>query len=207
VKTKPKKPRAAKKSSKVSRVKAKPAAKPKRKVAPKAKRRVAAKPKRKAVAKRKPAPKPKRKAVAKAKPAAKSKAAAAKPKTAPKPKRAPAKAHKAAPAAPPRRDGTGHLSPKYASELRALSRESAEPKDAASFIEGANSRDPLAEELGEDFVKSAVSGEGSVEESLEQVVAEERGGPFVETTAGQEYADGTDASNPRGAKPEPFPTT
>ena len=43
-------------------------------------------------------------------------------------------------------------------------------------------------------------------QALEQVVPEERGGPFVETTGGTEFAEGTDASNPKGAKPEPFPT-
>jgi hypothetical protein len=106
-----------------------------------------------------------------------------------------------------RRDGTGHLTPKYAADLRAMSRESAEPKDALSFVEGTKSKDPLAEELGEEFVQSAVSGEERGEEALDEVVCEERGGPFVVTPAGMEFAEGTDASNPKGSKREPFPTT
>ena len=42
---------------------------------------------------------------------------------------------------------------------------------------------------------------------LDQVVEEEQGGPFVETNGAQEFAPGTDASNPKSAKREPFPTT
>jgi hypothetical protein len=61
--------------------------------------------------------------------------------------------------------------------------------------------------MGEEFVKSAVSGEEDTEDDLNQVVEEESGGPFVETTGGTEFAEGTDASNPTGAKKEPFPTT
>jgi len=38
-------------------------------------------------------------------------------------------------------------------------------------------------------------------------VVEEIGGPFEVTTAGQEFARGTDRSNPRGATQEPFPRT
>ena len=38
-------------------------------------------------------------------------------------------------------------------------------------------------------------------------MSEEIGGPFVETTAGQEFADEPDASNPPGATREPFPKT
>ena len=87
------------------------------------------------------------------------------------------------------------------------SRESAEAKDPDSFVHGSHSGDPLAEELGEEFVKTAVSGEDTNEESQDEVVTEESGGPFVETPAGTEFADGTDESNPLGSKPEPFPTT
>jgi hypothetical protein len=198
VKAKPKKKtRAAKKSPK----KAKRAVVAKRKAVTKPRRKAVAKPKRKA------APKPKRKAVAKPKRKAVAKTRHT---LAPKTKRSavlsPAKPKPAAPATP-RRDATGHLSAEYASGLRAMSKESAEPKDAASFVHGSKSLDPLAEERGEDFVKTALSGEDSTDDTLDQVVPEERGGPFIETTAGTEFADGTDASNPKGSKPEPFPTT
>jgi hypothetical protein len=208
VKKKPKKKasRAAKKSPRVSKAikakkrpapkakrkavakpKRKPAAKPKRKVAAKAKRKVAAKPKRKPVAKPRP------KAIAKPKPAtpaAKSKAS--------KPRPA---------AAAPRRDATGHLAPKYAAELHARSEESREPTDAPSFVKGSKSQDPLAEELGESFVKTAISGEDTEEDTLNEVVPEESGGPFVESSGGTEFASGTDASNPASTDREPFPTT
>jgi hypothetical protein len=201
VKAKPKKKsRVASKSSKSTRAKRKTVAR----------RKVTAKPKRKVVAKAKAATKPRRKTVAKAKarPAARPKSkAVAKAKPAPKPKRATAPKAKPAPAVDTRRDGTGHLSKEYAADLRERSRESAEPKDAPSFVQGTSSGDPLAEELGEDFVQTALTGEDTLEESLDQVVSEERGGPFIESTGGTEFAEGTDASNPKGAKREPFPTT
>jgi hypothetical protein len=107
-----------------------------------------------------------------------------------------------------RRDRAGHLDPKYASTLHAMSREgqSQDPQQGA-FVRGARSSDVLAEELGETWVHTATSGEDENEGVFDQEVPEERGGPFVETSAGQEFAEGTDASNPRGSKREPFPKT
>jgi hypothetical protein len=106
-----------------------------------------------------------------------------------------------------RRDATGHLRPEYAADLHERSRESAEPAEPSSFVKGNRSGDVLAEELGEEFVKTAVSGEDTNEDAMNQIVPEEGGGPFVETTAGVEFAEGTDESNPIGARKEPFPTT
>ena len=136
--------------------------------------------------------------------AAKAKAAAAKAKA----KAAAAKA-KAAPAkAAPRRDATGHLNPKYAAELRARSRESREDHgNDDAFLRKSRAHDTLAEELGEDAVATMTSGEDQSERLQDQEVEEERGGPFVHTSAREEYARGTDKSNPRDATREPFPTT
>jgi hypothetical protein len=106
-----------------------------------------------------------------------------------------------------RRDGAGHIDPRYARDLLAQSGESDRDDDLRSFVERPRSKDVLAENFGEEFVASATSGENQEEELLEREVPEEHGGPFVETTSGQEFADGTDASNPKGAKREPFPTT
>jgi hypothetical protein len=108
-----------------------------------------------------------------------------------------------------RRDNSGHLDPKYAADLDARRKEANASKDNdVAFLGGkAKSKDPLAEELGENFVKSAVSGEEGLEDDLDEVTEEESGGPFVETSGGTEFADGTDASNPKGAKREPFPKT
>lgn len=80
-------------------------------------------------------------------------------------------------------------------------------EDDEAFIKKPRSRDALAEELGEAAVASMVSGEDQLTTDLEAEVAEERGGPFVKTTAGQEFAEGTDESNIPGATKEPFPTT
>ena len=145
-----------------------------------------------------------KKSSAKAAPA-KAKAAAAKAKAKPA-KAAPAKA---APAkAAPRRDATGHLNPKYAAELRARSRESRENHgNDDAFLRKSRAHDTLAEELGEDAVATMTSGEDQSERLQDQEVEEERGGPFVHTSAREEYARGTDKSNPRDATREPFPTT
>jgi len=106
-----------------------------------------------------------------------------------------------------RRDATGHLDPKYAADLRAKSLESGGKDDDRAFIGGKRSHDSLAENLGEEFVSSATSGEEAGEDALNAVTTEESGGPFVVTTAGEEMADGVDASNPDDATREPFPKT
>ena len=69
----------------------------------------------------------------------------------------------------------------------------------------AHTRDDLAESLAEDFLQAATSGEDVAEESGDQVVPEELGGPFVETSASEEFATGTDESNPPDAETEPLP--
>jgi hypothetical protein len=65
--------------------------------------------------------------------------------------------------------------------------------------------DDLAESLAEEFVHAATSGEDQGEEAMDQVVPEEIGGPFIETSAEEEFADGVDESNPSDAEPEPMP--
>ncbi|MEJ7729061.1 MAG: hypothetical protein WKG00_07595 [Polyangiaceae bacterium] len=105
-----------------------------------------------------------------------------------------------------RRDGAGHIDPTYARELLEQSGKSDDGNDRA-FLDGARSGDELAEELGEAFVASATSGEEAEPERHDRVTEAERGGPFVGSTAGNEFAEGTDASNPEDAEREAFPTT
>ena len=93
----------------------------------------------------------------------------------------------------------------YAAKLRRQS--GSPPPMENNFVHGSRSSDDLAEILGEQFVERATTGEEEAEEMLDQEVPEERGGPFVPSTAGAEFAEGTDKSNPKGAKREPFPTT
>jgi hypothetical protein len=106
-----------------------------------------------------------------------------------------------------RRDGAGHIDPQYAAELLAQRGTSDRDEDGSVFVGQPRSGDDLAENLGEEFVASATSGENQEEAVLDQEVPEERGGPFVESSGGTEFAWGTDASNPKNAKREPFPTT
>jgi hypothetical protein len=104
-----------------------------------------------------------------------------------------------------RRDGSGHLDPQYAADLRAKSgRPEPEP---TSFVQRPRSNDDLVEELGEEVIGEATSAEHEGGDILDQEVPEERGGPFVETTGAEEFGHGVDPSNPPGAKREPFPTT
>jgi hypothetical protein len=67
--------------------------------------------------------------------------------------------------------------------------------------------DDLAESLAEGYLASATSAEEQGEERHEQQVEEELGGPFVPSTAGKEFADDVDESNPPGSRREAFPTT
>ena len=75
-----------------------------------------------------------------------------------------------------------------------------DPEDGPAII-----RDDLAEVLAEDYLRSATSGDDVDDEVMAQVVPEEFGGPFVESTAEEEFAEGTDESNPIDAVPEPLP--
>jgi len=182
----------AKKAAKKSTARARKAA-PARKAAKK--KAAAAKATKRTVARaaaRKPAKvKAKARATAKVKPKAKAKA----------------KAMKAKPVAKAvvRRDRAGHIDPKYGRELRRLS-EPPEP-DPESFFGGPHAKDDLSEEMGEEVVATATTGEYEAEDVREQDVPEEVGGPFVETTAREEFGHGTDPSNPKGATREPFPRT
>lgn len=126
------------------------------------------------------------------------------------PVRARAAAPKKGPAAPVasslvQRRENGHIDKQYAKDL--LSRSGPREDEGPAFLGGPRTDDDLAEGLGEEFVETATSGEDESEDVANQVVSEERGGPFVVTTAGTEFADGVDESNPKGAKREPFPTT
>jgi len=164
--------------------------------------RKGAKPVAKKSAKKAVAKSPAKKAAAKGKTAAKSKSPAkklAKTAAAKSPPKKPAKK-------PPmkRRDGAGHLDPQYAADLRALE----PPKDDdRAFLDGMRSTDSGTEELGEEYVAAATSGEDAAEDIRNEHVTEEIGGPFVQSSAGTEYAHGTDESNPDTATREPFPKT
>jgi hypothetical protein len=107
-----------------------------------------------------------------------------------------------------RRDAPGHIDPRYARELLAKARETHngddEPEAAHAFLKGARASESLAEELGESFIETVTSGEGQDAERHDQITPDEVGGPFVVTTAGEEFAAGTDESNiPEASKAEP----
>lgn len=106
-----------------------------------------------------------------------------------------------------RRDANGHIDPQYAKELLAKSGHSTNTAGEEAFLHGSKGHTELAEELGENFVASATAGEDVTADQDDELSEAERGGPYVITTEQQEFAAGTDASNPKDATREPFPTT
>lgn len=103
-------------------------------------------------------------------------------------------------------DAAGHLNPEEAEHLLALGLKKRHADDAAAFVDGASTDDDLAEGLAEAAVTSMTTGEDELGAKLDQVVDEESGGPFTETSGSVEFAEGTDASNIAEATREPFPT-
>jgi hypothetical protein len=73
--------------------------------------------------------------------------------------------------------------------------------------ERAVTRDSLAETLAEDFLSSATSAEEVTQESRDEMIVEEVGGPFIETSAQEEFAGTVDETNPADGERAPFPTT
>jgi hypothetical protein len=110
-----------------------------------------------------------------------------------------------------RRDPAGHLNPRYARHLLARAREGQndanDPRAQRAFFSTARSADTYAEGMGESFIESATSGHGSATFRHEEVTWEEEGGPFVMTTATEEFAAGLDESNIAEATREALPTT
>jgi hypothetical protein len=183
--------------------KKKPTKATKRSVAKPARKAKTSRPLSKASAKKAAAPKrAKAKSPSKAVPKKVRKVVAAKPVK--KAKAKPAAALRAKPIQ--RRDGAGHLNPKYAADLRAGIHPHED--DSTAFLGRSRSADDLAEELGEEVIETATTGEYEAEDTFNQGVPEDRGGPFVPSTAGTEFArEDVDESNPQDATREPFPTT
>ena len=82
--------------------------------------------------------------------------------------------------------------------------------DADAFLpdpDGGPARAPedLAENLAEEFVEAATSGQDRDEEILDASFPEEMGGPFVETAPDEELAGSVDDVNPLDAEREPLP--
>jgi len=71
-----------------------------------------------------------------------------------------------------------------------------EREEAETLIPGA-ADDDLAEELGEESVEAATSGQTSAADNLNAEVPEETGGPFVERSGDTVFGHGNGARNPR----------
>jgi hypothetical protein len=68
-------------------------------------------------------------------------------------------------------------------------------------------RDSLADVLAAEFIASATSAEEVSQENRDETNLEEVGGPFVETSAQEEFAGTIDETNPVDGERAPFPTT
>lgn len=66
--------------------------------------------------------------------------------------------------------------------------------------------DDLAEELAEEYVESATMGGPVAVDQREAESDAEVGGPFLNVSGEEEFADGVDESNPIDAEREPLPT-
>ena len=104
-------------------------------------------------------------------------------------------------------DGAGHVDPAHAARLLELSRETHGKDDDRGFVKRHRSQEAIAEELGESAVNNMTSGEDTLPDANDEATDEETGGPFVESSASQEFAEGTDESNIAEATREPFPKT
>ena len=104
-------------------------------------------------------------------------------------------------------DGAGHVDPAHAARLLEMSRETHGVDDDRGFVKHHRSQESIAEELGEGAVTNMTTGEDSLPDSMDESSEEESGGPFVETPASEEFAEGTDESNIAEATREPFPKT
>src|SRR2546430_1401726 len=69
----------------------------------------------------------------------------------------------------------------------------------------AHAPEDLSDDLAEQFVEAATTGQDADEQQLDSTVPEEIGGPFVETTAAEEIAFNEDPMNPPDAEREPLP--
>lgn len=65
--------------------------------------------------------------------------------------------------------------------------------------------DSLAEELAEEFLTSALTGQEQAPDSHDQVYEEEEGGPFIVSSSRREFAKGEDADD--DYEREAFPVT
>lgn len=77
-----------------------------------------------------------------------------------------------------RRDGGGHMDPSYRSELLRLSSRPPPASDAVPFIGSNRSSDELAEQLGEDAIVTATTGEWAAPDAFDVDAPEELVSPF-----------------------------
>jgi hypothetical protein len=91
-----------------------------------------------------------------------------------------------------------------------MARQRRNTRDGDAFIRESDqvsgAHDDLAEYLAEGFLLSAVSGESSEEDTRDQVVEEELGGPFIEASSVQEFGATRFSDGDDTGEASPLPT-
>ncbi len=106
-----------------------------------------------------------------------------------------------------RRDGGGHVDPAYQAGLLAKSGHDNSDRDTHAFLDRPESDDAVVEDLGETFLHNVTAGVEADERRIDPDAPDEEGGPYVVTTAAEEFGREPDESNPEDAEPAPFPIT
>jgi hypothetical protein len=104
-----------------------------------------------------------------------------------------------------RRDAGGRVDPAYQADLLEKSGHVKSDDDTRAFLDGAESEDAEVENLGEGFLNNVTGGEETDEEVTDPNAPDEEGGPYVVTSAAEEFGREPDESNPEDAEPAPFP--
>lgn len=106
---------------------------------------------------------------------------------------------------PKRYDRPGHLDPSHAERLLELARAGRPAEDDEAFLRASAEEDDLASELGESTIANMTGGDAALIKQFEAEVDEDHGGPFVETSAGEELADEEAGGDPYDGPGEPTP--
>lgn len=106
-----------------------------------------------------------------------------------------------------RRDGGGRVDPAYQADLLEKSGRATDDQGDHAFLDRPESEDPAVEELGETFLHNVTAGIETDEVEANPNDPDEEGGPYVVTTAAEEFGREPDESNPEDAEPAPFPIT
>lgn len=92
-------------------------------------------------------------------------------------------------------DSSGHLKVEYAGLQRACSVTRAVTPDPRAFLDEIGTNVSSGLQSGEQFLEAVTTAASGPQDSADQIVAEENGGPFLETSSSTEFSHGKDAKS------------